>query len=76
VLEVGCGVGAQTVTLARQSPGARIIAMDISGEVYSMTFGPGAFDHVFACFVLEHLSRPRDTLAHLHQILQPDGTFC
>jgi ubiquinone/menaquinone biosynthesis C-methylase UbiE len=30
VLEVGCGVGAQTITLARHSPGAAIIALDIS----------------------------------------------
>jgi trans-aconitate methyltransferase len=32
VLEVGCGVGAQTVTLARRSPEATIVAMDISEE--------------------------------------------
>src|SRR5512135_788137 len=30
VLEAGCGVGAQTVTLARNSPGARITSVDIS----------------------------------------------
>ena len=30
VLEVGCGTGAQTVTLARNSPGARIVAIDRS----------------------------------------------
>jgi SAM-dependent methyltransferase len=30
VLEAGCGVGAQTVTLAAQSPGAAIVAVDIS----------------------------------------------
>ncbi|WP_327155678.1 methyltransferase domain-containing protein [Streptomyces tubercidicus] len=32
VLEVGCGVGAQTVHLARSSPGARIVAIDRSAE--------------------------------------------
>jgi len=32
VLEVGCGVGAQTVTLAQRSPEARITAVDISPE--------------------------------------------
>ena len=31
VLEAGCGVGAQTVALARNSPDARITAVDISG---------------------------------------------
>ena len=30
VLEAGCGVGAQTVTLARNSPDARITAVDIA----------------------------------------------
>src|ERR1700724_3219813 len=30
VLEAGCGVGAQTVTLARRSPGARFTSVDIS----------------------------------------------
>ena len=97
VLEVGCGVGAQTVTLARQSPEATIVAMDIAedslaaarerirsagfrnvvfqqADVYSAAFGPDAFDHIFACFVLEHLSRPREALAHLRQILRPGGT--
>lgn len=32
VLELGCGVGAQTVTLARNSPDAAIVAIDISGD--------------------------------------------
>ncbi|HEV2430355.1 MAG TPA: class I SAM-dependent methyltransferase, partial [Burkholderiales bacterium] len=32
VLEAGCGVGAQTVTLARRSPGARVVAVDIAAE--------------------------------------------
>jgi len=98
VLEVGCGVGAQTVTLARRSPEATFVAMDISedslaaaresirsagfrnvmfqqGDVYSMTFAPDTFDHVFVCFVLEHLSRPREALAHLRQVLKPEGTI-
>lgn len=32
VLEAGCGVGAQTVTLAKNSPGAHITSIDISPE--------------------------------------------
>jgi SAM-dependent methyltransferase len=32
VLEVGCGVGAQTLTLARRSPEARFLSIDISAE--------------------------------------------
>lgn len=32
VLEAGCGIGAQTVPLARNSPGARIVSVDISAD--------------------------------------------
>jgi cyclopropane fatty-acyl-phospholipid synthase-like methyltransferase len=32
VLEAGCGVGAQTVTLARRSLGARFTAVDVSAS--------------------------------------------
>lgn len=32
VLEIGCGIGAQTVTLARNSPAADIVSTDVSAE--------------------------------------------
>src|SRR5437762_1637683 len=32
VLEAGCGTGAQTVTLARNSPGAQFTSIDISPD--------------------------------------------
>ncbi|MEI7857134.1 MAG: class I SAM-dependent methyltransferase [Methanomicrobiales archaeon] len=32
VLEAGCGIGAQTVILARNSPGALITSLDISSD--------------------------------------------
>ncbi len=98
VLEAGCGVGAQTVTLARRSPGARFTAIDLSFEsvataeaaataagvgnvlfrkadLLAPPFGPGSFDHVFVCFVLEHLSRPDTALATLARLLRPGGTM-
>jgi 2-polyprenyl-3-methyl-5-hydroxy-6-metoxy-1,4-benzoquinol methylase len=81
VLEAGCGVGAQTVTVARRSPGARFTSVDISADsiaearrraglaglanvefrqadIFALRFAPESFDHVFVCFVLEHLSQP------------------
>jgi SAM-dependent methyltransferase len=98
VLEVGCGVGAQTVTLARQSPGAKITAIDISAEsvaqararvesegltnvtfaqadVFAAPFALASFDHVFVCFVLEHLADPVAALATLRGLLKPGGTI-
>jgi SAM-dependent methyltransferase len=98
VLEAGCGVGAQTVTLARKSPGARITSIDVSeaslkeaearvraagvanvqfrkSDIFDLPFGPGSFDHVFVCFVLEHLSRPAEALSRLKTVLKPGGTI-
>jgi SAM-dependent methyltransferase len=98
VLEAGCGVGAQTITLAQRSPGARFTSIDLSSEsvaeakrtldaagitnvqfqqadIFALPFAPESFDHVFVCFVLEHLSRPIDALAILNRLLRPAGTM-
>ena len=98
VLEVGCGVGAQTLILARRSPNTRFISIDISDEsiaqakrrvdaagltnvtfqqadIFSLPYKAESFDHVFVCFVLEHLSRPREALAILKRLLKPEGTI-
>lgn len=98
VLEAGCGVGAQTVTLARNSPRANITSLDISkssvaeakkrieaagfthvafaqGDIFQLPFAPQTFDHVFVCFVLEHLARPTAALRRLKKFLKPGGTI-
>ncbi len=97
VLEAGCGVGAQTVPLARNSPGARITAVDVSAaslgqarervaaagltnvkfrqaDAYGLPFDESSFDHVFVCFLLEHLRDPAAMLAGLRRVLRPGGT--
>jgi SAM-dependent methyltransferase len=98
VLEAGCGVGAQTVTLAARSPQARFTSVDVSAaslteaerrvrraglanvelrqaDLFRLPFGPASFDHVFVCFVLEHLSRPVEALRRLAQVLRPGGSM-
>jgi ubiquinone/menaquinone biosynthesis C-methylase UbiE len=98
VLEAGCGVGAQTLTLARNSPQALITSIDISesslaaanrkvesagltnvqfqqADIFHLPFGPESFDHVFVCFVLEHLSRPVEALQALQNLLTIGGTI-
>ena len=98
VLEAGCGVGAQTVTLARTSPDARITSIDVSetslaqarhalgaaglsnvtfqrADIFDLPFAPASFDHVFVCFVLEHLARPVEALRALQTVLKPGGTL-
>jgi SAM-dependent methyltransferase len=98
VLEVGCGVGAQTLTLARRSPDARFTSIDVSADslaeakrradragltnvefrqadIFALPFDAASFDHVFVCFVLEHLSRPVEALAILNGLLRSDSTI-
>jgi SAM-dependent methyltransferase len=98
VLEAGCGVGAQTVTLAQRSPGAHFTSVDISAQslaearrrvgeagltnvtfrqadLFALPFEAGSFDHVFVCFVLEHLARPVEALVALRRLLKPGGTI-
>lgn len=98
VLEAGCGVGAQTVTIAQNSPKAAILSVDISAasvaeckakvaaagltnvecrqaNIFDLPFAPESFDHVFVCFVLEHLPRPVEALQVLKKQLKPGGTI-
>lgn len=98
VLEAGCGVGAQTVILARRSRDARFTSVDVSedslreargrarragisnvefrqADIFALPFGPETFDHVFVCFLLEHLARPVEGLARLRAVLRPGGSI-
>ncbi|HEY5317375.1 MAG TPA: methyltransferase domain-containing protein [Solirubrobacteraceae bacterium] len=98
VLEAGCGVGAQTVTLAQRSPDARFVSIDVSAsslaaaqravdeaslsnvelrraDLFALPFEGQSFDHVFVCFVLEHLSGPTRALRLLAGLLKPGGTI-
>jgi len=98
VLEAGCGVGAQTVILARRSPDAQFVSIDVSAEsldqaraliaaeqiqnvtfrqrsLFDLTPEEETFDHIFVCFVLEHLSDPAAALRHLGTLLKTGGSL-
>jgi protein-L-isoaspartate O-methyltransferase len=98
VLEAGCGVGAQTITLAKNSPDALITSVDISevsvaaarrkvaaaglgnvqceqADLFHLPYGAACFDHIFVCFVLEHLPCPVEALRVLKKHLRPGGTI-
>jgi len=98
VLEAGCGIGAQTVILAKNSPGSLITSVDISqesirvagervraegitnvtfqtGDILNLMFEPESFDHIFVCFVLEHLAKPQRALEQLRPLLKKGGTI-
>ena len=44
-------------------------------DIFALPFEPGSFDHVFVCFVLEHLPQPVDALKILRKLLRPGGTL-
>ncbi len=44
-------------------------------DIFALPFAAESFDHVFVCFVLEHLSRPGEALALLKRVLRPGGTM-
>lgn len=98
VLEAGCGVGAQTITLAGRNQQTNFVSVDISEEslkaaetriksaglnnvtfkqadIFNLPFDENAFDHIFICFVLEHLSNPLDAINRLKKVLKPGGTI-
>jgi SAM-dependent methyltransferase len=97
ILEVGCGVGAQTVHLARNNPRSSITAVDLSAEslaaardrlaasgadnvdfvqadLAALPLQPASFDHLFICFVLEHLPDPEAALRGLAAMLDVGGS--
>ncbi len=44
-------------------------------DLFKLPFPPRSFDHVFLCFVLEHLAQPADALKALRGMLKPGGTI-
>lgn len=98
ILEAGCGVGAQTKTVAAQNPDCKFISIDISAvsvaeakalietkgitnvdfqvaNIFELAFEDASFDHIFLCFVLEHLPNPVQALEVLKTKLKPGGTI-
>jgi SAM-dependent methyltransferase len=47
----------------------------LQADIFDLPFVPESFDHVFVCFVLEHLARPLDALVILGRFLRPGGTI-
>ena len=43
-------------------------------DIFALPFSAESFDHVFVCFVLEHLPRPVEALTILKRLLRPGGT--
>lgn len=47
----------------------------INGDIFNLPFHEESFDHIFVCFVLEHLRDPLVALQKLRSLLLPGGTI-
>ncbi len=46
-----------------------------NADIHHLPFEDGTFDHIFLCFVLEHLPDPVQALSELKRVLRPEGTI-
>ncbi len=70
-------VSESSVAEARQAveaAGFRNVTLQ-QADIFDLPFAPESFDHVFLCFVLEHLAQPVAALARLKTVLKPGGTL-
>ncbi|MFE4397342.1 MULTISPECIES: methyltransferase domain-containing protein [Streptomycetaceae] len=71
-------LSADSLAQARSRVAAQAPAADVTwhhGDLHRLPFPDGSFDHVFLCFVLEHLTDPAAGLAALLRVLRPGGTI-
>ncbi|MYW94643.1 methyltransferase domain-containing protein [Amycolatopsis rubida] len=84
VLDLGCGQGSITTTLA---PNCHVIGLDIhhpllptastvdyiNATAYALPFATASFDVVFSHALFEHLADPAAVLAEIRRVLRPGG---
>ncbi|MFF2950167.1 methyltransferase domain-containing protein [Kitasatospora sp. NPDC057965] len=77
VLLTAADVSADSLARARDRVAEQLPGADVRwhhGDLHRLPFPDGSFDHLFVCFVLEHLADPVAALAALRRLLRPGGT--
>jgi ubiquinone/menaquinone biosynthesis C-methylase UbiE len=44
-------------------------------DVFNLPYAENSYDHIFVCFLLEHLRNPLEALTRLKMVLKPEGTI-
>ena len=66
-----------SVRLARsrvETAGIRNVQFQ-AADLFQLPFEDESFDHVFVCFVLEHLRQPLEALQHIRRVLRAGGSI-
>jgi ubiquinone/menaquinone biosynthesis C-methylase UbiE len=81
--EVGCGVGAQTSIdiseVSVEKAGGLVSELGLKNvtveqaDLFDLGFEKAAFDHIFICFVLEHLKEPTKAHGKTKELLAKGG---
>jgi SAM-dependent methyltransferase len=90
VLDIGCGVGDESVKLGSQR--RRIVGVDYHRETAVLArdrgvaavcadggvlpFASGSFDAVCSSHIIEHFSNPTDHVAEMARVTRDDGVVC
>jgi SAM-dependent methyltransferase len=75
---VAVDVSAASLRRARAAVAAAAPAARVHwhhADLHDLPFADASFDHLFICFVLEHLPDPRRAAAGLRRVLRPGGTI-
>jgi SAM-dependent methyltransferase len=70
-------VSAESIEKAKlraQREGINNVSFQV-GDVFSLPYRDGSFDHVFVCFLLEHLQDPLGALRSLRRVVKQGGSI-
>ncbi|MFH0966257.1 MAG: methyltransferase domain-containing protein [Methanobacteriota archaeon] len=63
----------ERIASSQEIPASQITFQE--ADIHALTYEDQTFDHIFICFVLEHLESPGKALTELRRVLKPDGTI-
>ena len=67
-------VSAESLAQARERTRGATNVDFVQADIFAPPFAPHSFDHVFVCFLLEHLAQPVEALRTLAGLVRPGGT--